>query len=164
MLGMIVMLRSSKRAISEVVGYVLLISITIALSVLVYNWLRFYVSEDEIPECSAGVSVIIQSYDCADGENGWFQVSLKNKGRFTVDGYSMWIHDREGAEFGIYNVTAVGQPMSAGEVVVSPIYQLRDYGDGGLEKLTFIEVQPFQLDGDKISCRTFATQTVTCSS
>ena len=41
-------LSEDKSALSNVVAYVLLISITIGLSVLVYNWLRFYVVEDDI--------------------------------------------------------------------------------------------------------------------
>ena len=74
----------NRRGLSNVVGYVLLISITIALSVLVYAWLRFYVSEEEVKECSDNVNVIIRSYECflpdETGEGGRLSITLKNKG------------------------------------------------------------------------------------
>ena len=95
-----------KSALSNIVAYVLLISITVALSVIVYGWLRFYVSGEEPDECSDGVNIIIRSYECtlpnADGVGGRIEVTLKNKGLFIVDGYALRVHDRGNATFGFY--------------------------------------------------------------
>ena len=57
-------LNKNKNGLSNIVAYVLLISITISLSVLVYGWLRFYVSEDVVETCSDNVNVVIRSYEC----------------------------------------------------------------------------------------------------
>ena len=57
-------LGNNKRAVSILVSYVLLITITLSLSVLVYNWLKFYVSDEEIPECSSNVNIVIQDSAC----------------------------------------------------------------------------------------------------
>jgi len=46
----------SKRGLSSVIAYILLISMAVALSVTVYNWLRFYVEVEEIAGCPEGVS------------------------------------------------------------------------------------------------------------
>ena len=53
-------MKVNKRAVSMIVAYVILITIAIALSILVYNWLRFYVGPGEKVECPEGVSLIIQ--------------------------------------------------------------------------------------------------------
>ena len=63
-------LGKDKRALSNMVAYVLLISLTIALSALVYNWLRFYVSESDINECPEGMNLVIQDYTCFSGPTG----------------------------------------------------------------------------------------------
>ena len=112
-------LSRDRSALSNVVGYVLLISITIGLSVLVYNWLRFYVSEGDVEECPEGVNVIIRNYECSASHiefgPGRLKVILKNKGRFTVDGYVLRVHDRPGAEFGFYVFDDVGTVIAPGE-------------------------------------------------
>ena len=48
---------------------------------------KFKVGEDEVETCPESVDVIIKDYNCMAGENGFLNISLKNKGRFSVDGY-----------------------------------------------------------------------------
>jgi len=156
-----------KSALSNIVGYVLLISITLALSVLVYNWLRFYVVDEDIDECPEGVSVIISGYECyaTDGFNvGNLTVVLKNKGRFTVDGYILRVHDRAEAEFGFYEFDDVGVPIAPGEEY-NETYVFGDYEFDGhnISTVTLVEVQPFLMDGGNISCKSYASQDVSCS-
>lgn len=159
-------LSKNKNAVSIMVAYVLLISITIALSVLIYNWLRFYVGEENIPECPDGVSIIIKSYECYVADDiggGNLTVVLKNKGRFTVDGYTLRVHDRPGADFGFYVFDGNGTAIAPGEEY-NKTYEFGDYSFDGhsLSSVTFIEVQPFMKDGDKISCKSYASQDVSC--
>ncbi len=75
----------NKRALSVVIGYVLLIAISIVMSILVYQWLRTYVPKDTA-KCSDGTSVFIKEiyYDCA---NSRLNITLKNNGKFSVNGY-----------------------------------------------------------------------------
>jgi hypothetical protein len=167
-------LSRDKSALSNIVAYVLLISITIALSVIVYNWLRFYVESDDIESCSDGVNIIIRSYQCFEGSGGRLHVTLKNKGRFTVDGYVIRVHNRTGADFGFYLFNDTGTEIAPG-VEHSDIYffndtsfdELNDFDlDLGvdLDTVTFLEVQPFMEDNGEIKCQAYASQEIDCSS
>jgi len=162
-------LNKGKRGLSNVVAYVLLIAIVVALSALVYNWLRFYVSEEEVSECSDGVGVLIKNYNCYESteeDAGRLMITLKNKGRFSIDGYLLRVHDRPGAEFGFYTLDKVGEPIVPGGEY-SAVYYFNDTydfsGDKTLETLTFVEVQPFMMDGGNISCKSYAFQEVVCA-
>jgi len=159
-------LSRDKSALSNIVGYVLLISITIGLSVLVYNWLRFYVGEDDIEECPEGVSVIVRNYECyATNENGAgrLKVILKNKGRFTVDGYILRVHDQPGADFGFYLFDEVGMAIAPGEECEQTYYFGNYSFDGyNISTVTLVEVQPFMTDKGEISCKSYASQDVLC--
>jgi hypothetical protein len=67
------------------IGYILLITIGIAMSILVFTWLKGYVPKESI-ECSEGVSVFIKSYNysCAAKK---LTIEMKNNGRFSIRGY-----------------------------------------------------------------------------
>jgi len=148
----------NKRAISAMIAYVLLIAITIAISGFVYNWLRFYVSEDDIPACPSGVNVIIKNYDCVPGSR--ITVNLKNKGTFSVDGFILRVHDRPSAEFGFYTFNDTGAPIEPG-AEDSARYDFSEYEPLiNISKVTLIEVQPYRLEGGQISCKSIATQRV----
>jgi len=164
----------NKRGLSNIVGYVLLISITIALSVIVYGWLRFYVSPEDIDTCSEGVNVIIRSYECflpgADGLGGRIIVTLKNKGLFTVDGYEVRVHDRMGANFGIYTFDDTGVEILPGEEHTETYVfaEHKQYEESTnldtyeLDVVTLLEVQPFIVEGENIRCKSYASQEVVC--
>ena len=152
---------NNKRALSNVIAYVLLISITLSLSVLVYGWLRFYVSESDVEECSDNVNIIIKSYTCSSGNDGNLTVTLKNKGLFTVDGYVLRVHNREDAEFGFYTFNDTGIEIKPGEEH-EDVY-LFPAGDENLETVTLVEVQPFMMDKGQVSCKSYASQRVECN-
>tara|TARA_Y100000310_G_scaffold321146_1_gene378406 strand:+ start:192 stop:734 length:543 start_codon:yes stop_codon:yes gene_type:complete len=71
-----------KKAVSEVVSYVMLIVIAITLSVIVFAFLRTQVPSERT-ECPDSVSVIIKDYTCANKE---ININFQNKGNFLVDG------------------------------------------------------------------------------
>src|SRR3989344_8392030 len=76
---------NSKKGLSVMIGYILLISMAITMSAIVYQWVKTYVPQDSI-ECKDGVSLFVQgyNYDCgADTLN----LNLKNNGRFDLAGY-----------------------------------------------------------------------------
>jgi hypothetical protein len=165
-------LGKNKSALSNIVAYVLLISITIALSVIVYNWLRPYVSGDEVETCSDGVNIIIRSYQCFEGSGGRLHVTLKNKGRFSVDGYILRVHNRTGAEFGVYLLNDTGTKIEPG-VERTDVYffnaqsfiDLNDLNVGDdLNTVTLLEVQPFMTENGEIKCQSYASQEIECSS
>ena len=159
-------LSKNKSALSNMVAYVLLISIVVGLSILVYNWLSFYVSEEDIDECSEGVSIIISSYECFltnSFGDGSLTVVLKNKGRFTTDGYILRVHDRPGADFGFYLLDDTGVSLVPGEEH-GETYEFKDYDFDGyeLKTATLVEVQPFIMDDGNISCKSHTSQNVLC--
>jgi hypothetical protein len=75
----------NKKGLSVIIGYVLLLAISIFMSVLVYNWIKTYVPKD-IASCPDGTSISIRSldYNC---ELQIINLTLKNNGRFSLDGY-----------------------------------------------------------------------------
>lgn len=72
-----------KKGISIMIGYVLLISSAIIIGAIVYNWMKTYVPAESI-ECPDGVSIFINDLNCV---NSQLNLTLKNNGRFEIDGY-----------------------------------------------------------------------------
>jgi len=152
-----------KKGLSNLIAYVLLISITISLSVMVYGWLKFYVERDNIAECSGNVNIIIEGYECVKGPSGNLTVHLRNKGFFDVDGFILRVHDREGAEFGIYIFDDEGSALSPGDDY-SMTYEFDDaaYTSFGIEDVTLVDIQPYINESGKVACEAYASQRVTC--
>ncbi len=157
-------LGNRKKGLSNMVAYVLLITITISLSVLVYNWLQFYVGASDLEECPEGVNLVIQNYTCNKGLNGNVNITLKNKGLFEVDGFILRVHDRDDADFGFYTLNSSGAPVSVGDLN-SKNYLFSDYSEEGFTEITLIEVQPTIVgeNGVNISCPSFTAQSVICN-
>jgi hypothetical protein len=156
------MSRVDKRGLSNLVAYVLLITITISLSVFVYGWLKTYVGGEEVETCPSNVNIIISSYECVSGVDGNLSVKLKNKGLFNVDGYVLRVHDRLDAEFGFYVLDNIGTTIAPGDEI-SVTYNFTDYVGDPLMDVTFIEVQPFILEDGRVACETHASQKAVCS-
>ena len=77
----------NKKAVSIMIGYVLLIAGILIVSAIVYTWMRSYVPRPA-PECPDGVSLFIEEVVCKDlGGNYNINLSIKNNGRFGIDGY-----------------------------------------------------------------------------
>ena len=70
------------------IGYVLLITTSIIISTIVYQWVKTYVPAEAI-KCPDGVSVFVKesSYDCINNE---LNLTLKNNGRFNIAGYLIY--------------------------------------------------------------------------
>lgn len=147
-----------KKGVSEVVGYVLLISITLALSVMVYSWLTFYVSPHNVKECPDTVSLVVSNYNCsASGLN----LTLKNNGLFDVKGYVVRVNNRSESDSGFYVLNKTGSPLAPGKRV-NVNYSLKDVDNLILTNVNLVEVQPFVEDGGTVYCKSFATQKVNC--
>jgi hypothetical protein len=80
-------LQKDKKAVSLMVGYVLLVTIAIIMGAIVYQWMRSYVPRESI-ECPDGVSIYIKEVNCeVSGSDYILNLSITNNGRFNVDGY-----------------------------------------------------------------------------
>ena len=92
----------NKKAISELVSYVLLISLAVAMSGAVYAWLNFYVKNPFPEESCPEVRLIIQDYNCAAGKI--LNLTVQNRGRFDVDGYIIKINNGSSRDYNIYEM------------------------------------------------------------
>lgn len=82
----------NKKGISELISYVLLITLALAMAGGVYAYLRFY-AENPLPEeqCD-GISIAIENYVCEDDE---MTITIKNTGRFTCSA-KVKLYDSQG--------------------------------------------------------------------
>ena len=85
----------NKKAISPMIGYVLLISLAIVMSVVVYTWLKTYIPQDSL-ECPDTTFLFIKEYSC--DLNGELNLTIKNNGNFNVAGYFIRIANVSGQE------------------------------------------------------------------
>lgn len=94
------------------IGYILLISIAIIISTIVYQWISTYIPRGSL-ECDDGVSLFVERYvyTC---ENNQLDLTLKNNGRFDISGY--FIH---------------ATTDSAQELAVNDLSGFTENGDGG---------------------------------
>lgn len=139
-----------KKAVSELVAYVLLISLSIGLSIAVYTWLKGYASEHPTKTCPDGVSLIIQDYLC-EHEN--ITMNLSNKGLFKIDGYIFRINNEtegdkpRGLPVNLIEVVTLPGPLNPGEVTQ------RSWNYSGSFWIVEMEIEPFRLEGNtKILC------------
>ena len=76
----------NRKGVSPMIAYIMLVSFVIVLGVLVYNWMRTYVPQDEL-KCPGDVSLFIESYSCGDGG---LNVTIKNNGKFSLGGFFIY--------------------------------------------------------------------------
>lgn len=77
-------MRKSKKGLSEIVGYVILIIIAVTLAGLVYGWLKLQVPKDKL-SCPDSVGIIIKDYACNTGSKT-VNITIENRGYFNIDG------------------------------------------------------------------------------
>ena len=134
----------NKRAISEVVSYVLLIILSLSLAIFVFNWLRGFVPSMNEAKCPDGVSLIIKDA-VPVGSN--LTLTIQNRGRFTAEGYYLRANNATEPNFGIYVLNKTGIKISVGDTNTTS-FNTSTYLEGS-EVKTFegyprvIEVQPF---------------------
>lgn len=82
--------RKGKKAVSEMLAYVILIVIAIAVSVGFYAWGKAYAGVEETPKCSEDVSLVVREHTCTINEgNSEIKITVENKGLFDVFGYDI---------------------------------------------------------------------------
>ena len=90
-------MKINKLGVSLMVSYVLLILIAVALSLLVFSYLKIYVPSNQKPECANEFSLIIKRLSCSlatgTNENDKMTLTLQNKGLFNADGVLIRIRD-----------------------------------------------------------------------
>lgn len=142
----------NKKAISDIIGYVLLIVIAISISLLVYSWIKGYIPANE-KNCPEGISLGIEYYLC---NNDNLNITLKNNGLFDVNGFVIRISNLTKGRAVYYLKTGsyIENYFNAG---LKPLASQQEesfnfnYGNYGL--LTRIEIEPFKTDKVIILCK-----------
>lgn len=146
----------NKKAISPMIGYVLLISISIAMSVVVYVWLKTYVPRASL-ECPDTTSIFIKEYTCLNGE---LNLTIKNNGNFNIAGYFIRIANESGQELATLDlsqklkvkfggVTVGNSVFVDGEVPgnsLVPNEEVKNVFDvSGITNIQFVELTPIRI-------------------
>ncbi|PJE81641.1 hypothetical protein COU58_01725 [Candidatus Pacearchaeota archaeon CG10_big_fil_rev_8_21_14_0_10_32_42] len=112
----------NKKGMSAIIGYVLLITFGIILSIIVFNYLRTYVPSDPL-DCPDGVSLFLKdyNYNCSSGE---LYLTLKNNGKFNVEGYFAYGASNQSVELGMVDLSKYFNPSlsQSGLSVMNVIY------------------------------------------
>jgi len=87
--------RKNKKAISAMIGYILLISIAVVMSVIIFTWLKTYIPKAAL-ECPDTTSLFIKNYTCVEG--GELNLTIRNNGNFNVAGYFIRVANVSGQE------------------------------------------------------------------
>jgi len=149
------LLKKNKKAISEIVGYTILIVIAVSLSILVYSFLRLYIPKEKVT-CEEDIRLIIQDYTC---ENGMLSLTITNKGLFKAGAFYLRFEDKDNDlknqtnpdDFLLYGPNNT-QNLNPGESYSTNIYNLTKYGfeDINPEGNYSLELQPAILVEKKI--------------
>jgi cysteine-rich repeat protein len=83
---------NSKKGVSIMIGYVLLVSFAIIIGGILYNWMKTYVPKEAL-DCPDGVSIFVEEVICQGGN---LNLTLKNNGRFDIAGYFIHATDEVG--------------------------------------------------------------------
>lgn len=159
---------AGKRALSELIAYVLLISISLSLAGIVFIWLKGYLpSENPSVECEENVGLIIRDYNYSCDAKS-LNLTIENKGLFDVDGYILRVNNITYAKLGIYTLNRSGRSLYAGEIYTD-FYQFANQTDEVLPKsisgyLTFVDLQPILIkDKKRVYCSNFISkQSLSC--
>ncbi len=171
----------NKKGLSIVIGYVLLIAVSVVMSIIVYQWLRTYVPTETL-KCDEGTSIFIReyNYDCV---NHVLNITVKNNGRFSVDGYFIHVSNKTDEELATIDISGnitFGGNVSGNAIRFSNLiensltpennnvklssFNVQDYGT--LTKLEIIPTRIQKVDGKNkfVSCGDSKVEEIlTCS-
>jgi len=147
----------NKKAVSPMIGYILLISAAVVMSVIVYAWLKTYIPRAAL-ECPDTTSLFIKNYTCT--ENSELNLTIRNNGYFNVAGYFIRIANVSGqklatvdlsqklkSEFGgvtvgnvvLVNASEPGNSLTPNEEVTNV------FNISGVNYIYFVELTPVRL-------------------
>jgi hypothetical protein len=95
----------SKKGISIIIGYVLLVTFAIVIGVIVYAWMKTYVPQSEV-QCPDGTSLFIKdlSYDC---NSHLLTINFLNNGKYDVGGYFIYATTSRGSQLADVELSSV---------------------------------------------------------
>lgn len=153
----------SKKAISLMVSYTLLIVIAISLSIIVYSYLKLELPSER-KECPADTSLIIESAVCAGtAADRELNITLSNRGLFNISA----AYIRMGRVY-METKTQINKDLEILVPSAIPPGQARGYSYDISDTITSagdytLEVQPAVFSKRVlVPCKTVITQSVNC--
>jgi len=151
----------NKKAVSLMISYVILIAIVIGLSAGVYAWLRIISDVSPPTDCKEGTSLILEDSKCFPS-SGTATFTLKNNGRFNVDGVIIAVGDIPQNTPTTYLIPhATGGVVEGNYIFLSPL-KPGDSADAiftdqgappGFNSIEIIQLQPFIISkNQKVVC------------
>jgi len=144
---------TNKKAVSEIVSYVLLIVIALSLAAGVYTFLKSSVpnTDNEREKCPEDTSMYVSDYECSTTETDKIlTLTFENKGLFNVDGFIITATDNPNALAATMLNTTEGkaEEIQPGRYYFEPTLKLGDFRKAnfsytGLNSIAKIRVQPF---------------------
>ena len=104
--------KKNKRGVSEMVGYVLLITLAIVMGIIAYSWMKTYLPK-EINICPDGVSLFIEKAEL-NQTDFQLKLTLKNNGLFDVYGYFIYAKSSSNQEIATIDLSAYHNPSFGG--------------------------------------------------
>ncbi len=140
----------SKKGISIMIGYVLLISAAVVMGAIVYQWMKTYIPREPL-KCPDGISLMVKNAECNTTGEWILNLTLKNNGRFDVDGYFIYATNESGQELAtidLANYTSLGKNTD-GLVVFSDKFRVNkekqnifNLTGSGINQIYTIEILP----------------------
>ncbi len=149
--------------ISEIISYVILVTITLSISVGIYAWLKYQIpncNENDIDcfspvDCPDGTSIMINEYECGTGS---VNITLENNGRFNISGIILSVTNDPGGIPSSYLYPIVShingsKTAAAGEYIfqnplnpnneIKVMFTNRDKKGASLDSIAKIKMQIF---------------------
>jgi len=143
----------SKKGVSPMIAYVLLIIIGISLSLIVYSWIKSQLP-GETKECPSEASLIVSDYKCRPGKV--ITIYFQNKGLFSLDGFFIRASNESG-QIPVYplivvdNIGDVGIATFDLDIRLEPGANInKTFSYGKLNQIYELGVEPFRMDGKKV--------------
>jgi len=151
-----------KKGVSILIGYILLVSMAISLSVIAFNWIQKIIPEETIV-CPTDASLSIREVEC-NSSSRMLNFTIKNNGLFSIHNVSVFVNDAEGSDFGVFKINSSQfDPLLPGESFDSKT-NYTPFVDGGGEaysfqsNLRFLELRPYiVIEGTPTACKTVQT-------
>ena len=158
--------KKKKMAVSELIGYILLITFAIVIAGVVFAWLKTYVPKEGLA-CPDSVSIYVSDYNF-DKSLKELSLTLKNNGQFSVGGIFIYYSTDKTQEIAINDLSSEissdsGIKMNPGVRFGIDPENLNPFEPGydkeiifniaGIDKIYAVEITPIRWQEEKTKIR-----------
>jgi len=122
-----------KKAVTEIVNYVLMVALAITMAGMVFAWMKFYTEKPFAEQSCPEVSIVISDYNCL---GKILNLTVQNRGRFDVDGFTIRINN--GTTF--YSLREGNTPYVAVNIISNAKIS-RNFSYSKYNRITEIELE-----------------------